>query len=194
MAETKEERIERLLAEGLDAYGLGDVGPAILAWEEVLVLDPGNGDARDYIKTADRRSKPRPPKPGAVPPAVRAMVKDIVGLLEQGQVDDALELVSSAAEAQPGSLEIQATLDLVRGRLHRSYREAVGDLETAPALTKGPEELRNLNLPANAGFLLSMIDGQTSVQDLVSLSGMDSFEALRLLRGLAQNGIVRLGG
>jgi hypothetical protein len=49
------------------------------------------------------------------------------------------------------------------------------------------------NLPAQAGFMLSLIDGDTSVGDIVSLSGMDSFEALRVLNGLVDAGIVSLG-
>ncbi len=55
MSESKEQRIARLLNQGLEHYGTGEVAEAILTWEEVLVLDPQNPDARDYLHTADRK-------------------------------------------------------------------------------------------------------------------------------------------
>ena len=62
MANSKLEEIDRLLREGLDHYGYDDVAAAILVWKGVLALDPGNVEAADYIKTADRRKHPRPEK------------------------------------------------------------------------------------------------------------------------------------
>ena len=46
------------------------------------------------------------------------------------------------------------------------------------------------NLPATAGFVLSQVDGATSVTDLVSLSGLDEFDTLRILSHLLDAGIV----
>ena len=46
------------------------------------------------------------------------------------------------------------------------------------------------NLPAAAGFLLSAIDGRISVDELIAVSGMDPFEALRALANLLDAGIV----
>jgi hypothetical protein len=46
------------------------------------------------------------------------------------------------------------------------------------------------NLPATAGFLLSLIDGRTCVDELLALSGMDPFDVLRGLSNLLDAGIV----
>ena len=56
------------------------------------------------------------------------------------------------------------------------------------------DAITKFNLPSDAGFLLSLVDGSTSVADLVSLSGMDAFEALRTFRGLLETGIVGMDG
>ena len=56
----------------------------------------------------------------------------------------------------------------------------------------GPQEVLGFNLPANAGFLLSMIDGNTSVSDLVTLTGMDPFDALQIFHRLMDAGIVEV--
>jgi hypothetical protein len=47
-------------------------------------------------------------------------------------------------------------------------------------------------LPANAGFVLSMVDGSTSVNEILALSGMDPFEAVRVVNKLLEVGIVEV--
>ena len=48
----KENEIARLLKRGLNHYGLGELDAAIVCWESVRALDPGNQAARDYLETA----------------------------------------------------------------------------------------------------------------------------------------------
>lgn len=192
MAETAEERVARLLEEGLERYGDGDISAAMVAWEAVLALDPGNAEAQDYIRTADRRSVPRPRKPGAGRAVAEPLEKEARELLAAGHPEAALELLRSASDAMPQAVALQGLLDLLRVDLLRLHRRAVGDLSATPRTRGDPSDLTRFNLPADAGFLLSMVDGQTPIADLVSLSGMDEFEALRLLVGLREAGIVEI--
>ena len=53
-------------------------------------------------------------------------------------------------------------------------------------------EITKFNLPKDAGFLLSLMDGVTSLDNLMTVSGMDSFEALRTTKNLIDIGIVRM--
>ena len=64
MTQSKEERVSALLQQGLELYGTGEVGRAFVLWREVLELDPGNEEALDYMRDADRRSRPRSAEPG----------------------------------------------------------------------------------------------------------------------------------
>jgi hypothetical protein len=41
--------IDRLIEEGLDRYGSGDLDGALIAWEEALAIDPENAQANSYI-------------------------------------------------------------------------------------------------------------------------------------------------
>ena len=59
MTTCNQEEIERLLRDGLDRYGVGEVSEAIETWEQVFALDANNEQALDYIRNADRR-KDRP--------------------------------------------------------------------------------------------------------------------------------------
>jgi hypothetical protein len=84
--------------------------------------------------------------------------------------------------------------ELLRARLFQRYRAELGDLSQVPRLVQGAAaDLRSRNLPPSAGFLLSMIDGRTPLGDLVSVSGMDRFEALRSLYRMKEAGIVEWG-
>lgn len=193
MGESKEERVGRLLQEGLDLYGLGEISAAIVTWEKVLELDPSNADALDYIRTADRRKTPRPPKKkGQLAGAVAAVLQEARALMRQDDFATALDLLRSAHGQGFDGLEFEATMDLARSRLHRAYQERIPDLGCVPHVDTPPGSLTRFNLPPAAGFVLSMVDGSTSVADLISLSGMDAFEALHALCGLVDVGVVDL--
>ena len=195
MNDERREEIEQLLAQGLDFYGLDDVGNAILTWERVLEIDPGNAEAQDYIKTADRRSKPRPKKNTGASnaPNVRWVLEDVRQMLMEGRVREAFDTLHGS-DRRDGHLDLawESTLDLARSRRYAEVRSRVGNLANVPRLVASDADLRNFNLPPNAGFLLSMVDGATPLADLISVSGMDAFDVLHTLEGLMSAGLVEL--
>jgi hypothetical protein len=180
------EQVSQLLQKGLEFYGAGDVARAFLTWSEVLELDPGNAEALDYMRDADRRSRPRSQDGPA-----RSLLDDARRLLHADDAEAALELLSSA----PGhrSLEVEAMVELLRAHLYGRYRAELGDLSVVPRLKAGSASaLQGRNLPPTAGFLLSMVDGMTPLSDLISVSGMDRFEALRSVFRMHGAGILEL--
>jgi len=195
MDEAKREEIEQLLAQGLDYYGEDDVANAILTWERVLAIDADNVEAQDYIKTADRRSKPRPKRNSGAPGAahVRLVLEDVRRMLADGRVREAYETLAGG-ERREGKLDLawESTLDLARSRRYAEVRSRLGSLADIPHLAASDADLRNFNLPPNAGFLLSMIDGATPMADLISVSGMDAFDVLHTLEGLMTAGLVKV--
>lgn len=192
MGESKEERIGRLLREGLDLYGEDEISAAIVSWEKVLELDAGNSEALDYIRTADRRTKPRPPRREKMASALTALLQEARTLMHQGEFAAAFDLLRSASGPGFAGLEFEAMVELARSRLYRGYCQRTGNLQRIPVVRSDSGALKQFNLPPNAGFLLSIVDGATSLADLISLSGMDAFEALHTLGGLLDAGIVEL--
>ena len=193
MSVKSEETIQRLLREGLDLYGVDEVSAAIVTWQKVLEIDPENAEAIDYIHTADRRTRPRGDG-GVDTRGSRGMVvSEAKLLLRQGAFLSAYDLLVQASGADSAGLEYQAVLDLARGRLYAAYCERVGRLGCVPEV-RDAGALQQFNLPPNAGFVLSMIDGSTSIEDLIALSGMDAFEALHTLCGMLDAGIVEMAG
>jgi hypothetical protein len=192
MNDSTEKRISGLLQQGLESYGTGDIAQAFLHWNEVLELDPGNEEALDYMRDADRRSKPR--DRSLVQTREGSLVDEARRILRVQDEEAALELLSSAPTGASQDLECVAMSELLRARLFQRYREELGDLSQVPRLVEdGAMDLRSRNLPPTAGFLLSMIDGMTPLSDLVSVSGMDRFEALRSLHRMLEAGIVEWG-
>jgi hypothetical protein len=73
--------------------------------------------------------------------------------------------------------------------LPRSVRTTLGRI---PVLIVGAERLRATKLDARAGFLLALIDGITSVEGMLDLSGMPAEETLDVLEDLRRRGIIAL--
>jgi hypothetical protein len=185
MTEAHEQKVSSLLQEGLELYGTGDVARAFLLWNEVLAFDPGNEEALDYIRDADRRSKPRGESTEA---SGASIVEDARRLLRAENEEAALELLSSAPAGS--SLEGEAMVELLRAKLFRRYRGELGGLTQVPRLVADAKDIQDRNLPPSAGFVLSMVDGVTPLSDLVSVSGMDRFEALRSIYRMHEAGIL----
>jgi hypothetical protein len=186
MNESSEAKIAGMLQQGLEFYGAGDFSRAFLIWGEVLELDPSNEEALDYLRDADRRSKPRG---GGSDRGRRSLVDEARSLLRSEDAEAALELLMSVNIT--GRLDCQAMVELLRATLFAQYQAELSDLARIPRLVEGSEsEFRNRNLPASAGFLLSMIDGETRLGDLVSVSAMDPFETMRSLSRMFKAGIL----
>ena len=191
MAEPNEQKIARLMAEGLDHYGLDEIEPAVACWRAVLELDPRHEVARDYLEVAGygmRGGEAKPTPGGLATQFLRAANE----LIERGADAEALEMLDGSTREAPGHLESQATLELLRASLYQRHRVRTRDGAGVLRVKLGPQEVLRFNLPPNAGFVLSMIDGHTSADELVALASMDPFEALYTIGKLMDAGIVEV--
>ncbi len=186
MDQSKETKIASMLASGLEFYGAGDFARAFLTWNEVLELDPGNEEALDYLRDADRRAKPRD---SSIELGQRSLIDDARGVVRSEGAEAAFELLMSAG--LESHLECQAMIELLRANLFAGYQSELGDASRVPCLVNGADgDLCGRNLPPSAAFLLSMIDGQTPLDDLMSVSGMDRFDAMRSISRMFGAGIL----
>ena len=193
-----EAEIRRLMARGLDLYGLGQVREATECWRRVLALDPAHAEARDYLQAAGgdaaggEAAAATAPGAGAASegPGDEVLVQEAVTLLRRGKLAEGLDVLETMALRDPGRLDVQAFVELARAALVRVYREHVGSGGGVPRVRIPADQVMKYNLPASAGFLLSLIDGRTSVEELLALSGMDPFDVMRGISNLLDAGIV----
>jgi hypothetical protein len=76
--------------------------------------------------------------------------------------------------------------------LVETYLAALGGTEGIPCLAIDPAAVPSLPLAPEGAFVLSRIDGGSSVEDVVDMSGLARVEALRILCELLQRGIIRV--
>jgi hypothetical protein len=72
------------------------------------------------------------------------------------------------------------------------YAARLGSLEQVPAVIVQRTQLRWLSIDHRAGFVLSLIDGSSSLEMVLDVSGMPRLDAMRILVELIAQRIVAL--
>jgi hypothetical protein len=76
--------------------------------------------------------------------------------------------------------------------LEQMASSKLGSLDQVPRVSVESDRLRWLSLDHRAGFLLSLIDGSSSLEELLDISGMPRFEALKILCDLLDQDVILL--
>lgn len=79
-----------------------------------------------------------------------------------------------------------------RNRLIQLYSSKLGRLDRVVEVVLSDSQLRWLGLDHRSGFLLSRIDGQSTVDELLDICGMPRLEGLKTLANLLERGAIRL--
>ena len=146
---------------------------------------PTMGNPQDVLATIP----PAPPQSGALALVERSRGSssglDLVSeMRERFDLDDfsgALRAAELMLGRQSDHPEAQRIAQRSREALERLCLSRLGTLASKPRVDVDYEEIRWLGLDHRAGFLLSRIDGEHSVEDLLAISGMPRFETLKTL-------------
>ena len=79
-----------------------------------------------------------------------------------------------------------------RTELQKVYAARLEGLDRVPSIAMTPEAIAALTLDVFTGFLLSRIDGLTTLQDIAFGRGMVPDHALRVLSELYLQGVISL--
>lgn len=109
---------------------------------------------------------------------------------DQGDFSGALVLAEGLLEENPDDAMARRYADSCVEALRQMYKSRLGDGSRVLRLAMPPDQLRSLSLDHRAGFLLSCIDGSSSIDEILDVSGMQTLEALRILYELVQEGVV----
>jgi hypothetical protein len=114
------------------------------------------------------------------------------GKFAMGDFSGALQLAENILNRSPRDSEAQAVATKSREVLLDMYASRIAGLEKVPQVVMGPDQLRWLSLDHRSGFLLAMVDGISSVDDLLDVSGMPRLDALRILCELLDAKVINL--
>jgi hypothetical protein len=145
----------------------------------------------------DPTSSGRPRRQPRLPEApVRSAADDAQQMRDRyaaGDFSGALVLAEGILETDAGNREAERLAEKCREVLAKMYLARIGSLDQVVKVIVADDQLRWLSLDHRAGFLLSLVDGTSRVEDLLDISGMPRLEALRILYTLLEQGAIALG-
>jgi hypothetical protein len=107
-----------------------------------------------------------------------------------GDYTGALEMSELILAEEPGNMQAAECGANCRSVLESMYTARLGPLDRVPLVVVPRTQMRWLSMDHRAGFILSLIDGQSSVEMILDVSGMPKLDALRILHELVQQKIV----
>jgi len=203
----QDKQVQKLLEQGLYHYGHGEIGMAVELWKQVLQLDPRNEVAREYLgielgdswsdKISDKAKTPPPGKMPVYEPAKpkkthRAEFSLAQQHLRAGKPEAAFSLFSMLAEQDPENSAYVSFVDLSKCALVRQFLRNAGSFDKAPVLKTSIYKMTELKLSEEQGFILSLINGETSIEDIVSLSPVPPFTTFSTLKYFLEKGLIAI--
>jgi tetratricopeptide (TPR) repeat protein len=110
---------------------------------------------------------------------------------QSGELDKSVAAIDLALSEDPNSALGQKLIHRHRDQMLNVFQAFLGDLQRQPMLARPLHELASAPISPRAAFLLSRIDGQLSMDELLDVSGMPRIEAYRYLCQLFLRGILR---
>jgi hypothetical protein len=109
-----------------------------------------------------------------------------------GDFTGALIVAESLLEADAGDTDAQRYAQSCRDVLTQMYSARLGALTQRVRVAVPGDQIRWLSLDHRAGFVLSLIDGSSTVEELLDISGMNRLDALRILYTLYDQRVIAL--
>ena len=189
---------------------LASVGASARPEDEEAVLSA----VTDEVVPPDSiRAAKRPPftdemptyQPG-VPPVVDeadeadSVITDVELLLRgartaeaEGELQQALSKAEEVLRREPEHFEASELAAELRRRLADRFRKTLEPLDAVPFLRATDASILELSLDPIGGFLISQIDGEITVEELLTILGtFDEFRVLSSLHFFLENGIIEL--
>ncbi len=131
----------------------------------------------------ERRSRLAPPEP----------LGEMKDRFAMGDFSGALAVAEQILTKEPDEPEAKAVAVKCRDVLYDMYASRIAGMDREVSVKMGTDQLRWLSLDHRAGFLLAMIDGGSTVDELLDVSGMPRLDALRILCDLLDQKVIGLG-
>ncbi len=155
-------------------------------------------DPRDPVLELDLGDVARSgPPPAVLMPSAPASARD-AELTEMkdryatGDFTGALVVAEGLLQINADDLDAQRYAQSCRDVLTQMYSARLGSLTQRVRVAVPGDQIRWLSLDHRAGFVLSLIDGNSTVEELLDISGMNRLDALRILFTLYDQRVIQL--
>jgi hypothetical protein len=125
-------------------------------------------------------------------PADDAFVDRVLERLSVGDYAGALLAAEALLRRLPRDPDVLDSAEMSRVELRKIYKSRLGDLDQVPTVAMTPAALTGVTLDVYAGFLLSRIDGLTTLREITLTPGVSPDHALRVLSELYLQGVIAL--
>ena len=131
-----------------------------------------------------------PPAEPERPKDREQLLRGVKDLLDLDDFTGALELADKVLQQYPGDARAQAMRQEAEQGLTAILTSKLGDLQAVPRVRMSGDEIIWLNLDHRAGFVLSLVDGNLSYDEILSICGLPTIEGLRILANLLQDKVI----
>jgi hypothetical protein len=119
-------------------------------------------------------------------------IGDMKDRYAMGDFSGALVIAEGIIESNSEDLEAPRYAQSCRDVLTQMYSARLGSLDQIVAVAVPSDQIRWLTLDHRAGFLLSLIDGGSTVDQILDISGMTRLDALRIMYQLLDQRVISL--
>ena len=171
--------------------------------ELVLELDtlPGPASALELAESAPVVDRPSDPGLEFEMPSAQNPWEPLSPAREQADMKDryamgdftgALVIAEGILESDPSDNEARLCAEKCRDVLTQMYSARLGPLSQTVSVAIPSDEIRWLSLDHRAGFLLSLVDGSLTLEEILDVSCMPKLDALRLMFTLFDQHVISL--
>jgi len=126
------------------------------------------------------------------PDPIAERVAAIEARITAGEFGPALMLAEAALEEHPGATAIASRAETCRDVLYKRYLDRLGASDHVPRIVVQHSAITALALDHRAGFLLSCVDGGSTIEEIIDVSAMPRLDAVRILYELVQEGVIEM--
>lgn len=152
---------------------------------------PTGVPAFDLTKFANRHRAPTGPNLEAVN-ATDVRVQDLTDKLHRRQYDDALRVAHAILRDRPDDMVALSSIEECRSSLEALHAFSTSALMRTPSLLVGGPALQTLPLDHRAGFIISLVDGHSTVSLIMDMCPMPRPETLAVIFALVEDNVLAL--
>lgn len=152
--------------------------------DPVLELDLGDAGSLD--------TAPPVQLPAAFESARDTQIREMKDRYAMGDFSGALIVAEGLLEGNAQDVDAQRYAQTCREVLTQMYSARLGALTQRVSVVVPGEQIRWLSLDHRAGFVLSLVDANSTLEELLDISGMNRLDALRILYTLYDQRVIAL--